>query len=115
MLSTITLFTDCISSFEILLQETRLHLSKTKIKLVLKDGSVIFLREIIIKNILCDYSYHWQKADGTLITRWDNTPHFPSIVTHPHHKHTGNETNVLESYEKNLLQVLTFIKAVIDQ
>lgn len=49
MLSTITLFTDCISSFEILLQETRLHLSKTKIKLVLKDGSVIFYVKSLLK------------------------------------------------------------------
>ena len=54
MLSTLSSFSDCISSFEILLQETRSDLSKTKIKVDLMNGSVIFLREIIIQNVLFD-------------------------------------------------------------
>jgi hypothetical protein len=55
MLHTISLFADCIVSFEILLQEVRIDLSKTKIKLLLVDGSVIFIREIMIGNVLHDY------------------------------------------------------------
>lgn len=110
MLSTLSLFTDCITSFKVLLQETRSDLSKTKISVVLIDGSVIFLREIIIQNILFDYAYHWQKADNTLIIRWDNAAHYPAISTHPHHKHVGSDTNVQPSYEQNLFQVLSFIK-----
>lgn len=110
MVSTLLLFSDCVSSFEFLLQETRSDLSKTKIKVELAGGSVIFLREIIIQNVLFDYSYHWQKPDNKLIIRWDNAAHYPHIVTYPHHKHVGNETNVQPSYEQNLLQVLHFIK-----
>lgn len=110
MLSTLSQFTDCIASFKILLQETRSDLVKTKISVVLIDDSVIFLREIIIQNVLLDYAYHWQDADGTLIIRWDNAAHYPAISTFPHHKHVENETNVQPSYEQNLFQVLSFIK-----
>lgn len=85
-------------------------LSKTKIKLELIDGSFIFLREIIIENVLFDYSYHWQQADGTLILRWDNTAYYPGIATFPHHKHIETETNVQPSYEQSLHDVLSFIK-----
>ncbi len=110
MLSTIALFTDIISSFEILQQEVRLDLSKTKIKLVLADSSVIFIREIIIQNVLHDYSYHWQRADGTLIIRWDNARHYPIISTYPHHKHVSTESNVQESFEQTLYDVLNFVR-----
>ena len=93
MISTLIQFADCIKSFEVLFQETRSDLTKTKIKAGLIDGSFVFLRDIIIQNVLFDYSYHWQKADGLLIIRWDNTDHYPNISTHPHHKHVGTETN----------------------
>lgn len=115
MLETIALFTRCISSYEILEQTTRQDLTKTKIKLTFTDGSVIFLREIIILNVLHDYSYHWQKADGTLIIRWDNTAHYPHISTHPHHKHVHLENNVEESNEQTLFNVLSFIQSRIEQ
>jgi hypothetical protein len=103
-------FAECITSFEILVQETRIDLMKIKLKAFLVNGSVIFLREIIIQNVLLDYSYHWQNTNGSLIIRWDNSAHFPHISTHPHHKHVGSETNVQASYEQNLFEVLSFIK-----
>ncbi len=99
MVSTLLQFADCIVFFEILLQESRSDLTKTKAKAELPNGSFIFLREVSIQNILFDYSYHWQSADGSLIIRWDNAAHYPSIPTHPHHKHVGTETNVQACYE----------------
>lgn len=115
MLSTLAQFSNCIVSFEILVHETRSDLTKTKVKVVLKDSSVIFLREIIIQTVLLDYSYHWQKGDGSLIIRWDNAAHYPNITTHPHHKHVGSVTNVQSSDEQNLLEVLTYIKRKFDK
>lgn len=85
-----------------LTQEVRSDLSKTKIVVTFMDSSVIFLREIIIQNVLADYAYHWQQADGSLIIRWDNAAHYPAIITHPHHKHVGEDFNVQPSYEQNL-------------
>lgn len=110
MFATLALFEDIIVTVEILLQEQRAGLSKTKLKVLLKDGSVIFLREIIIENILFDYSYHWQDANHLLIIRWDNAAHYPGVSTFPHHKHVTSEANVLLSEEQSLSDVLNFIK-----
>lgn len=43
----------------------KIDLTKPKIKLVLRDESVIFPREIIIKDVLCDCSYHWLNPDAS--------------------------------------------------
>ncbi len=94
MLLTLSQFTECIISFKILMHDARSDLVKTKISVALINGTVIFLREIIIQNVLLDYAYHWQNADGSLIIRWDNAPHYPAISTYPHHKHVLIETNV---------------------
>jgi len=110
MFSTLSLFTDCIISFEFLFRETRSDLNKTKMKVTLKDNSILFLREIIINNTLFDYSYHWQTEQGSLIIRWDNAAHYPDIATHPHHKHIGSENFIEPSYEQNLQQVMDYIK-----
>jgi hypothetical protein len=111
MFSTLALFEDIILSVEVLFQQHRTALSKTKLKVVLKDQSVIFLREIIIENILFDYSYHWQNHDNSLIIRSDNAPHYPLLSTFPHHKHVSSEMNVFPSEEQSLFTVLNFIKS----
>ncbi len=109
MLSTLSLFTNIITTFEILVQDNRSDLSKTNVKLILKDNSVLFIREIIIDNVLFDYSYHWQSANGLLIIRWDNAPHYPKLQTFPHHKHIRSESNVEISYETTLGDILNYI------
>lgn len=70
----------------------------------------MFLREIIIEDILFDYSYHWQTEEGVLIIRWDNASHYPDIETFPHHKHVRKENNVEPSHEQNLEQVMNYIR-----
>lgn len=40
------------------------------------------------------YSYHWATAEGSLIQRWDNTPHFPELPGFPHHMHVGEPEEV---------------------
>ena len=40
------------------------------------------------------YVYHYQKANGTLVFRYDNTPHHPGIASFPHHKHVGGDVNI---------------------
>lgn len=39
-----------------------------------------------------DYRFHWQDAQGTLIRRWDNTPHYPALTGFPHHVHHDKST-----------------------
>jgi len=51
----------------------------------LRDGTELHIREYISSTEIA-YAYHWQDAQGKLISRWDNAPHHPEIKTHPHHK-----------------------------
>ena len=58
------------------------------------------------------YVYHCQAADGSLIFRYDNTPHFPSLSSFPHHKHLADETSVMACVAPSLAQVLAEIEAL---
>lgn len=40
--------------------------------------------------------YAYQLFSNAPIIRWDNSPHYPKIKTHPHHFHT-NDGDVVES------------------
>ncbi len=64
---------------------TRRHL---KLRVVLRDDSILFVNEFINPDAR-KYFFHWQAADGQLIARWDNAPHYPGISTLPHHRHRG--------------------------
>lgn len=57
------------------------------------------------------YSFHWAKADRTLIIRWDNAPHYPSLENAPHHKHLSKQ--VEPSPEMTLEMVLAEIQTII--
>ena len=58
------------------------------------------------------YSFHWQSYNGDLITRWDNAPHFPDLITFPHHKHLASG-EVIESYDISLEEILGFIQNIV--
>lgn len=56
------------------------------------DGSRLHVREYVSTDPGIDrltYVYHYQRADGTLIFRYDNTAHFPDLQNFPHHKHNA--------------------------
>ena len=52
------------------------------------------------------YSYHWADADGNLIRRWDNTPHFPDLPGSPHHIHDGRTGSVVPGEPISVFSVL---------
>ena len=54
--------------------------------------------------IQVEYSFHYQHADGILIFRYDNSPHFPDLPTFPAHKHTPD--GVIPSVAPDLADVL---------
>ncbi len=51
-----------------------------------------------------DYRYHFQDSQNNLIFRYDSTPHFPDLVTFPHHKHLPD--NVIAHEKPQLTEVL---------
>ena len=89
-----------VSSFHIIRERVELFDGYMRVRLTLKDGSFLEFAEYARRTAgeyveIATYSYHWADADGKLIRRWDNTPHFPDLPEFPHHIHdelTGEVT-----------------------
>ncbi len=79
------------------------------------DDSLLHFRELFVgqgQPIKKTYTYHYQRADGTIVLRYDNAPHFPELPTAPNHKHLG-ETEVVAADAPDLQSVLKEIEALI--
>jgi hypothetical protein len=77
------------------------------------DGSRLSFRELVdfqARNVRLMYSYHHQAADGSLVFRYDDTPHHRSLAGFPHHKHAGAETRVIPASAPALVDVLAEIE-----
>lgn len=82
-----------------------------------EGSSLLFLRELIdlrlpLHKIM--YAYHYQKASGELIFRYDNTAHHQSVSSFPHHKHLQNG-RVENADVPSLEQVLREIEELISK
>jgi hypothetical protein len=103
-----------VHSSNVLLDKRTSRTGLIRGELVFTDGSALFFRELIEAQtglLRHMYSYHHQKADGTLIFRYDDTPHFPGLPGFPHHKHTGHEASATPAPPTNLAAVLREIEA----
>jgi len=65
------------------------------------DDSTLTIEEKVIKRgrsiEKISYRYHYQRADGTLVFRYDNAPHHPEVVTFPDHIHIeGHDVEAAE-------------------
>ena len=70
---------------------------RLKAEFEFSDGSRLFIRQIVLQESTFKYAYHWQDEKGLLRCRWDNSPHWPDISTHPHHKHViSNDKYLIE-------------------
>ena len=76
-------------------------------KVTFTDGSVLFIRQVVLRGFTFMYAYHWQNRERQLICRWDNSAHWPEVATYPHHKHImqQNEIVVSESHGGDLEHV----------
>jgi len=82
--------------------------SELFIRLRFWDDSLLQVEEALVVKafaiVKVRYIYHYQHADGTLIFRYDNAPHYPDLPGFPEHKHEGN--SVLPASAPDLSQVL---------
>lgn len=81
------------------------------------DGSILFFRELIdlrlpLQKVM--YAYHYQRSDGTMIFRYDNTAHHRSVPTFPNHKHL-HDGSIASAEIPTLEQVLREIERIISQ
>jgi hypothetical protein len=82
------------------------------------DESKLQLREFVDVETTPDrlmYAYQYVNASNSLIFRYDNTGHHKKLGLHtyPHHKHDGNEDNVVSSPAPDLSQVLKEIESLV--
>jgi hypothetical protein len=78
------------------------------------DGSRLHFRELAAFQtdiVRLRYSYHYQRADNSLVFRYDDTAHYPDLPNFPHHKHVGDETAVVRASPPDLQAVLREIEA----
>jgi len=81
----------------------------------INDGSTLFFRELIdlrlpIQKVM--YAYHYQRADGSLAFRYDNTAHHKHISTFPNHKHLPDrsvESSAIPALEQIMREIESLI------
>lgn len=77
------------------------------------DGSNLGIYEVVNTElgypVRVHYAYTYIR-EGQCIFRYDNAPHHPEIVTHPHHKHTGPADHLAPADQPSLSQVLAEIE-----
>ncbi|MBI5823152.1 MAG: hypothetical protein HZB18_03935 [Chloroflexi bacterium] len=81
------------------------------------DGSQLHFREFVqLKQgqlpHCYKYAYHYQRADETVIFRYDNARHYLDLSTAPHHKHIG-ENEVVAANAPDLESVLKEIEGMV--
>jgi hypothetical protein len=83
-----------------------------KFRIRFHDNSLLEVSEAIYfdseKFLWLSYRYHYQKPDGSVIFRYDNTPHYPHVDTYPDHKHVGS--SVVGSLRPDIENVFSEIK-----
>jgi hypothetical protein len=84
------------------------QISKLKAKLRLFDGTILWVREVWLKEKIEAYSYYWLRPDETVIIGWDNAPHHREVNSFPHHMHVGEK--IEPSSQRDLKEVLGYIK-----
>lgn len=103
-----------VTHFQVLRERSTLMDGYLRARLVLADGSQLELSEYMQRSsageiVVITYSYHWANANNQLITRWDNTPHFPDLPGFPDHIHDGATGQVTPGQPMSIFTVLDAI------
>ena len=82
------------------------------------DGSYLDLYEVVNTElgypVRIHYAYTYIR-EGQRVFRYDNAPHHPEIITHPHHKHMGPTDRLAPADQPSLSQVLTEVGSWLSQ
>ena len=77
------------------------------------DGSYADIYEVVSTElgypVRVHYAYTYVR-EGQRVFRYDNAPHHPEIVTHPHHKHIGPADRLAPADQPSLSQVLSEVE-----
>jgi len=82
-------------------------------RVVFWDDSFLDIYEVVSTElgypVRIHYAYTYLRA-GQHIFRYDNAPHYPEIMTHPHHKHIGITERVAPAEQPTLHQILAEVE-----
>ena len=103
-----------VTQFQVIRERSTLMDGYLRARLPLADGSQLELSEYMQRSstgeiVVITYSYHWTDANNQLITRWDNTPHFPDLPGFPDHIHDGATGQVTPGQPMSIFTVLDAI------
>ncbi|MCX6028597.1 MAG: DUF6516 family protein [Chloroflexi bacterium] len=102
-----------ITTSNIAFEKRNVYIGFVRGDLYFADGSLLHFRELIdLRRVdgRSMYAYHYQRADQSLIFRYDNTRHFFGLPFFPHHKHVGDETTVIPQRPPTLAAVIAEIE-----
>ena len=83
-------------------------------RVVFWDGSYLDIYEVVSTELGYPVRLHYAYAyvrGGQRAFRFDNAPHHPEIVTHPHHKHIGTADRLAPADQPSLSQVLAGVES----
>jgi hypothetical protein len=88
-------------------------------ELIFVDGSTLHVREFVDVEMDVErlaYAYQYMTADQQLVFRYDNTGHHRrlELSTYPHHKHIGEEGQVMDSSAPDLTAVLSELEPLVN-
>ena len=109
MLQVFDKYATIFHSWRVLQYEQEDEIYLLQIEAVLRDGSLLELRDYLFSDGRRKYAYHWMDPDNRLRRRWDNAPHWPNISTAPHHVHLPEQSLPSSSTITNLEELFAFI------
>lgn len=113
------LLSPIIKSFQITREWQSEEEGYLRAKCILITGDLIEVSEYMEivegKAFVQTYTFHWQKANGSLVKRWDNVKHHEEIETFPCHIHDGEEGNVKPSEPMNHQKILKIIQSELEK
>ena len=103
-----------VTSFHVIRERSTWVDGHLRARLELADGSQLEFSEYMQRSPTAEiavitYSYHWADAANQLLTRWDNTPHFPDLPGFPDHMHDGATGEVTPGQPMSIFAVLDAI------
>ncbi len=82
-------------------------------RVIFWDDSCLDIYEVVSTElgypVRVHYAYTFLRQ-GQRIFRYDNAPHHPEIITHPHHKHLGANDRLAPAEQPTLSQILAEIE-----
>src|ERR671918_1253418 len=103
-----------VASFQVIRERATVVDGHLRARLTLADDSQLEFSEYMQRSptgeiAVITYSYHWADATNQLITRWDNTPHFPDLPGFPDNIHDGATGEVMPGQPMSIVAVLDAI------